>query len=269
MEKIISFIGAGSMGGALARGVCAAAEPKKVAVYAPTKKNTLVISKDTGCLLAETLKDAVTDARYVVLGMKPQVLPGALKEILPYLKQGQIIVSIAAGIKLTAIEEILAEQGLELPVIRIMPNTPVAIGKGVLLVARSGKTDEKSALELAELLKECGMVEHTSENFLDLGSPVMGCSPAFVYMFIEALADGGVKTGLTREKAQLWAAQAVLGSAAMVLESGMHPGELKDAVCSPGGTTIAGIGALEEHGFRAAIIAAVNAANKRNEELSK
>ena len=268
MEKTISFIGAGNMGGALVRGICGILSPKDVTVYAPTKKNTLPLSQETGCVVAETISDAISESEYIVLAMKPQMLPGTLRNMLRDLCSDKIIISIAAGVQIGTIEGILAEAGLENPVVRIMPNTPSEIGKGMLLMAHNSSLEDSDAEAIETMLSSCGMVEITSEKFLDLGSTVMGCSPAFVYMFIEALADGGVKIGLPRAKAQLWAAQAVMGAASMTLESGKHPGELKDAVCSPGGTTIAGVAALENHGFRAAVIAAVEAACKRNEELS-
>lgn len=269
VERKISFIGAGNMGGVLVRGVCGVLDPRFVTLYAPSKRNTAVLAGETGCLTAETLEEAVSASDIIVLAMKPQTLPEVLRQMLPSLKTGKILVSVAAGLKIAVIEGILREGGLELPVIRIMPNTPAKIAKGVILMTESAGVQREDADAIAGLFEPCGLVERISEKYLDMGSPVTSCSPAFVYMFIEALADGGVKIGLPRDKAQRWAAHAVLGAAAMALESGRHPGALKDAVCSPGGTTIEGVGVLEERGFRSAVIAAVEAAYRRNEELSK
>lgn len=266
--KKIAFIGAGNMGGAIVRGVCSVLDPESVSVYAPSRRNTVPLSEETGCCISDSMADAVAGAKYVVLSMKPQMLIDALAELAQFLDGDSVLVSIAAGIKIETIESVLNKAGVKLPVVRIMPNTPAAIGQGVLLVAAGEGVREPDLAELSELLCPCGLVERTSESLLDLGSPIMGCSPAFVYMFIEALADGGVKIGLPREKAQLWAAQAVQGAAALLIESGKHPGELKDAVCSPGGTTICGVAALEQKGMRTAVISAVEAAAKRNSELS-
>ena len=159
--------------------------------------------------------------------------------------------------------------GYDVPVLRIMPNTCVAIGKGMTaLCARTG-VEESVIREVEEILSATGRVERISEGLMDQFSAVAGCGPAFVYPYIEALADGAVSTGLPRKQAMEYAAQMVMGAAAMVLESGRHPGQLKDEVCSPGGSTIAGVAELERGGLRAAAINAVQAAYEKSTKLGK
>ena len=194
-----------------------------------------------------------------------------LQGLLPALREGEatgeqrVLVSIAAGIQLSFLKDAL--DGLRIPAIRIMPNTPALVGKGTFLVAPDEGVTREQLDDLLEILSDCGMLLQVSEHELDLGSTVSGCGPAFVFMLIEALADGGVQIGLPRGMAQKLAANMVMGSAAMVLETGEHPGQLKDAVCSPGGTTIAGVAELEKRGFRAAAAQAVVSAWRRNCEL--
>ena len=275
MNKTVAFIGAGNMGGAIARAVSRAIDPAQVVIFDPTAAKAEALSRETGCCVASSGREAAGMARYVMLCVKPQVLPDVLRDLLPTLRaaadtgERQVLVSIAAGVQLAALSGLLGEGGLDLPVIRIMPNTPVAIGKGILLMAAGGRVNEEDYAGLEAILPQCGLLERTTEQYLDMGSAVSGCGPAFVYLFIEALADGGVQIGLPRAKAQLYAAQMVSGAAEMVLQSGQHPGALKDAVCSPGGTTIVGVAELENRGFRAAAAQAVVAAYNKNSQLSK
>lgn len=156
--------------------------------------------------------------------------------------------------------------GVDCPVIRIMPNTPAAIGAGVVQYCGQGAAEEELD-SFAALIAPAGLVDPTPEELIDAASAVSGCGPAFAYLFIEALADGGVACGLPRDKAAAYAAQMLAGSARMVLESGKHPGALKDAVCSPGGTTIQGVRALEKGGFRSAAMEAVIAAYEKTVKL--
>lgn len=273
MKDKFAFIGAGSMGGVILDRVCGAVDPAQVLVYRPNRRAGEAQAARLGCVLAGSGADAVRKAKYILLCVKPQVLPEVLAGLLPAMKEAaaaglrQVVVSIAAGIRLEAISAILDTAGLNLPVVRIMPNTPSAIGQGVLLMAPDDKAGEEDCAELERALSGCGLLERVTERELDLGSAIAGCGPAFVYLFIEALADGGVQIGLPRDKAQTWAAQMVAGAAGMVLRSGQHPGALKDAVCSPGGTTIAGVAALEQRAFRSAAAQAVVAAYEKNCKL--
>ena len=176
-----------------------------------------------------------------------------------------ILCSMAAGLSIARIQEMAGE---DYPVIRIMPNTPASVGAGMIQYCSANVTAEEEQ-EFLKLMAPAGRLDAVPETLIDAASSVSGCGPAWVYQFIEALADGGVACGLPRAKAQEYAAQMVLGSAKLVLESGRHPGELKDAVCSPGGSTIQGVRVLEEHGFRGAVTDAVIAAYDKTKEMGK
>jgi pyrroline-5-carboxylate reductase len=211
-------------------------------------------------------REAVYGAEFVFLAVKPQVLSTVLDEIAPALKENlTVLVSMAAGWTISAIQ---ARTHQKQPVVRIMPNTPALIGQGSIALALSPEVDEKQRADAMEILSKSGMVETMEEKYFDAVTALSGSAPAFVYMFIEALADGGVKAGLARDKALMFAAQTVLGAGAMVKDTGRHPGELKDMVTSPGGTTIAGVEALEKGAFRGLVMSAVDAALERAKELS-
>lgn len=257
------------MGGAIIEAVCRGAEPKNVLIYDRDTRKTEELSAKTGCLAMPDALDAVANAHFVFLCVKPNVLSDALREICPALKCDKVVVSIAAGVARSSIKTILAEAGLFLPVVRLMPNTPVAVGKGMILVSPERDVSEEDVSLLLAALAPGGMTSLIDESYIDAATPVFSCSPAYVYMFIEALADGGVMAGVPREKAQNFAAQAVFGAAAMVLETGKHPGQLKDAVCSPGGSTIVGVEELEKSAFRAAVASAVYEAYKKTAALGK
>ena len=169
-----------------------------------------------------------------------------------------------AGTSLERLAELL---GADKKIIRIMPNTPCAVGQGLTLVAPNDRVTAEELADFKALLSASGLLDDLPEHLIDAASAVSGCGPAYAYLFMEALADGAVKCGVPRAKAMRYAAQMLLGSASLTLESGHHPGALKDAVCSPGGSTIAGVAALEDRGFRGAAIAAVEAAYRRTEEL--
>ncbi|MBR6053261.1 MAG: pyrroline-5-carboxylate reductase [Clostridia bacterium] len=264
MQYEFGFIGVGNMGGALANAVCGALPAGKVAVCDADEKKTAAFVKQYGA--AALPLDKITGAcRFLVLGVKPQVLPSVLSAIRPTLADSTVLVSMAAGISISAIENAIPNK----PVVRIMPNTPCAVGRGLILYAKNAYvTDDDLSAFLAGFSK-AGTLVPIAEDKIDAASAVSGCGPAFAYLFVEALADAGVECGLTRADAQKFAALMLEGSAKMVLETGRHPGELKDAVCSPGGTTIAGVRALEEGGFRSAAMNAVRAAYLRTLELKK
>ena len=224
--------------------------------------------------------EAAGEGSFIFLAVKPQALAGVLAEIAPVVRKrlaegnAPVLVSMAAGWPISQIQAVLADgavpakdTAVKAPVARIMPNTPALIAKGLIAFAASPELTYEKAAELETMLKGAGIVDRVDESYLNAVTGLSGSGPAFVYLFIEALADGGVLAGLPREKALLYAAQTVLGSAAMVLETGEHPGELKDTVCSPGGTTIAGIAALEAGAFRSTVIQAVKAAWQRAGEL--
>ena len=217
--------------------------------------------------------DAAKEADFVFLAVKPQTLGTVLEEIAPVLRTRRdggapaTLVSMAAGWNIRKIQ-VLVDPALSkaVPVVRIMPNTPALISQGLIALAASPEVTEESLTVLEKLLSGAGIVDRIGEQYMDAVTGLSGSGPAFVYLFIEALADGGVLAGLPRDKALRYAAQTVLGAAAMVKETGKHPGELKDMVTSPGGTTIAGVAALENGAFRGTVMQAVAAAYRRSKE---
>ncbi len=256
------------MGSALARAAAASAGPENVYVFDVEQQKSKAFAEETDV----NLSDAEFIARhcdYIFLAVKPQVLRDAVASLTSVLEERTtdfVIVSMAAGVPLATIETMF---GFECPVIRIMPNIPAAAGKGVILYTPNRFADRNDVTDFCELMQGAGLLDRIDESKIDAASCVSGCGPAFVYLFLEALADGAVKCGLSRDKAQLYAAQTLIGSAEMMLQSGRHPGELKDAVCSPAGSTIEGVKALEEGAFRADVINAVVKAYERTLELGK
>lgn len=205
--------------------------------------------------------------KYLVLAVKPQFFPDVLKEIKEHVSKDQVVISIAAGITIDNIKQALSE---EIRVVRSMPNTPAMVLKGMTGICFSGDSfsdEERTVID--KFFSSFGRYEVFDERLINAVICASGSSPAYVYMFIEALADSVVSYGIPRDKAYTLVAQTVLGAAAMVLETGEHPGKLKDNVCSPGGTTIAAVKALEEHGFRNALMKASDACYARAEALVK
>ena len=270
--KKAAFIGVGNMGGALARAACRAVGADQVVLFNRTRAKADALADELGCDVAGSLEAAIYDAEYIFLGVKPygirNLLDGLVTPLADCHQRGEdkVIVSMAAGVQTGDMRPRLEGAGYDVSVVRIMPNTCAAIGKGMTALAGEGENALKG---VEEILSATGRVVRLDEGLFDQFSAVAGCGPAFVYPYIEALADGAVSTGLPRQQAVEYAAQMVLGAAAMVLESGRHPGQLKDEVCSPGGSTIAGVAELERGGLRAAAINAVQAAYRRNAELGK
>ncbi len=268
MQHSIGFIGCGNMGGALATAI--ARQDPNISLYLcdtdPEKASAL--SGSIGgkvCDLATLAREADT----VYLAVKPQGFGGLFQILSPLLKERKtppVLVTMAAGVSIAAVE---AYANISCPIIRIMPNTPVSRGQGMILYATNELVTEEQKNAFCASLTAAGRLDAIEESKIDAAGSLSGCGPAFVYLFAEALADGAVACGLARDKANLYAAQTLLGAATLLLESGKHPGELKDAVCSPGGTTIQGVRALEENGFRAATMSAVVAAYERTLELKK
>lgn len=269
-----AFIGVGNMGGALARAAVRVLGPEQVVVSNRTAAKAEALANQLGCAAADNL-GAVWQAEYVFLGVKPHLMGGLLEELAPVLAElhaageDRVLISMAAGKRIGDLKGYLSGAGYDVPLLRIMPNTCVAIGRGMTALCAGPEVEETHLRAVEEILAASGRVERIDEGQMDAFSAVAGCGPAFVYPFLEAMADGGVLAGLPREKALTWAAQTALGAAALVLETGEHPGALKDAVCSPGGSTIAGVAALEHGGLRAAAMDAVIAAWKRNQELGR
>lgn len=260
------FIGSGNMGGSLARAVCKAVGGDEVVISDKATAKAQLLASEIRCTAAE-VSVVAQSAKFIFLGVKPQVMKSALDEIAPILERRTdrfVLATMAAGLKMSDFDDML---GVKYPIIRIMPNTPVSKGKGMILYTANDRVYMDELSEFVDCLKFAGKVDKLEENLIDAASAVSGCGPAFVYLFAEAMADAGVECGLPRQKALEYAAQTLSGAAELLLTSGKHPGVLKDEVCSPGGTTIAGVHALEENGFRGTVMSAVKASFEKNKKL--
>ncbi|MCD7813871.1 MAG: pyrroline-5-carboxylate reductase [Lachnospiraceae bacterium] len=277
----LGFIGCGNMGSAIARAAVKKVAPAKVLLANRTAAKAEALAAELGCQSGSN-EEAVKFCRYIFLGVKPGMMEDMLTPLQKILReryeeegvrsmvndpdQGRmsqpetasfVLVTMVAGL---SIAEIQRMAGGAYPVIRIMPNTPVSIGKGMTLACVSPEVTEEQLREFEAFMAGTGRLDYIPEHLIDAASALSGCGPAYVYLFIEALSDGAVECGLPRQKALEYACQTLIGAASLVLESGSHPGALKDAVCSPGGTTIAGVHALERGGLRCAAMDAVKAA---------
>ena len=267
MKNTFGFIGTGNMGGALAKGAAKTMAGDSVFLSDGNMAKAQALADQLGCRAVSVAEAAACG--YVFLGVKPQHLPGLMQELAPILAQRQddfVLVSMAAGVQIADIRRMA---GGDYPVIRIMPNTPAAVGSGVILYDATENVSQEALRQFLTNMAQCGWLDPLPEKLIDAGSAVSGCGPAFVALFMEALADGGVMCGLPRDKAMAYAARTLEGTAKLLLETGNHPGQLKDAVCSPGGSTIVGVKALEEVGLRSAAIHAVEAAYIKTKELGK
>ena len=268
MEKFnIACIGCGNMGGAIVRGLCTIMDPKSIYVSAAHFESAQKFALETGVNACSTNDEAAQEANIIFLAVKPAYIKQVLAEISDSILQNTIIVSMAAGVTLDQLNQYCGGETSQ--IFRIMPNMPAQIGSGMTALCAMEGADSKNLETVKTLLESTGRVEVVGEKLMNCVTGISGSGPAFVFMFIEALADAAVLNGMPRPQAYTYAAQTVYGSAQMVLETGKAPAVLKDAVCSPGGTTIAGVAALEQDGFRNATIHAVTAATKRSEELSK
>ncbi len=263
----IGFIGAGNMGGALARAVFRANCGAELWIADTDTAKAEALATSIGGRVASGA-DLVLTCDYLFLGVKPQVLGAVLGGLRSALatRTDLTLISMAAGVTAAAVQE---KCGVVLPVIRIMPNTAVDAGEGMILYTCTPEVCEAARADFSAMLAAAGKLDEIPEGLIDAGSAVTGCGPAFAYLFIEALADAGVECGLPRDKAERYALQMLRGAATLCAVSGRKPGELKDAVCSPAGSTIAGVHALEAGGFRAAAMNAVQAAYRRTKELGK
>lgn len=256
------FLGCGNMGSAIARAV--SQKTKDIVITDRSGK-----ARQIADVLCITYGDAaaVADCDAVFLAVKPQMMQQAIEPVRQILQQKKpLLITMAAGLKLEAIENMV---GHRLPVIRIMPNTPAAVGMGMTLYCCNDLVSDGQLAQFLSDMEATGKLDSIPENLIDAAGVVSGCGPAYVYVFAEALADGAVACGVPRAKALEYAAATLMGAGKMLLETGLHPGVLKDAVCSPGGSTIAGINVLEQEGFRGAIMDCVKASYERNKELGK
>lgn len=260
--KTAGFIGTGKMGGALAHAVSKRFGGEEILLYDADSKKAEALAETLGAN-SVSLEYLLKNSKYIFLGVKPQVLESVLKEIKCEFNFESIIVSMAAGFSIERIENILGKA----KIIRIMPNTPVEVEKGMIVYDCNVYVEASDVNDFENMLEFAGEIDHISEKLIDAASALSGSGPAFTYMFIEAMADAGVKCGLLRDKAIKFAAQTVMGASELLLKSGKHPGQLKDDVCSPGGTTIEGVKTLEEHAFRGAVIDAISKTYDKNKKL--
>lgn len=259
------FIGCGNMGGALAKAL--RQSTPDILLASRTGDTAKALSAQLGCSYAESNDAIAAQCDCIFLGVKPQMMEKTLAPLIPALQEKKpLLVSMAAGL---TTQRICQLAGGEIPVVRIMPNTPVAVGKGFIAYCCNGLVDRDALAELVRDLRFSGELGQVEEKLMDVAGTVTGCGPAYMYMFLEAIADGAVACGLPREQAMRYAAITMSGAAQMVLDTHKHPGALKDAVCSPGGSTIEGVRALEENGFRGAVIDAITAAFRKNQQLGK
>ena len=270
----LGVIGVGNMGAAIIKGYLAGgADPKSVCVCGHNPERTAAFAKETGVTVCENIAALTQECGAVMIAVKPKDVKGVFAEMAAALTADKVIISIAAGLSITALSEMAAGAndtagtGRSLKIVRVMPNTPSMVGAGMSALCRSESVSDEEFEYVMNIFKSIGEAEEIAENLMDAVTGVSGSGPAFVYLFIEALADGAVLAGLPRAKATKFAAQTVLGSAKMVLETGQHPGELKDAVCSPAGTTIEGVRSLEAAGFRNAAMSAVIAAAEKSKKM--
>ena len=252
----IGFIGMGNMGYSMLKGVLNYLNPQDIIFTCLSSEKKEKISNETGVRYAESNAECANSAKYIILAVKPQVYNTVLKNIQNVITEESVIISLAPGITIAAIKE---ELGADIKVVRAMPNTPALVGEGMTGICyENGELDFAEKEFVEQFFNSFGKVVTVPEKLMSGVVCASGSSPAYVYMFIEALAYSVVKYGIPRQEAYKLVAQTVLGSAKMVLETGEHPGKLKDNVCSPAGTTIQGVAALEEFGFRNAIIKATD-----------
>lgn len=267
MSKI-AFLGAGAMGEALMRGLISASvyKPDEVVAFDPDATRLEFVVNALQIEKADDAAAAVRDADAIIVAVKPQIVASALAPLRDSMSADKTVISIAAGVTIAQLENCFAQP---VPVVRVMPNTPALVGHAATAIALGTHAGDEQKHIAHRIFAAVGIAVDVDEKLLDAVTGVSGSGPAYVYVFIEALSDAGVKMGLPRDVSTRLAAQTVLGAAEMVLQTGCHPGELKDKVTSPGGTTIAALHALENGSFRGAVYDAVEASTERSRELSK
>ena len=257
------FIGCGNMGGAIAKALSRSTKDILVSDRSGKAKG---LAEELGIAYG-TVAEVAANCDRIFLGVKPHMMQGVLAPLQGILAEKKpLLITMAAGLTM---EQIDSFAGGGFAVIRIMPNTPTAIGKGGIQYCCNASVDAAVVSDWLGDMEKCGLLDELEERLIDAGSAISGSGPAYMYVFLEALADGAVACGIPRAKAYEYAAMTMVGAAEMYLQTKPHPGALKDAVCSPGGSTIAGLRALEEHAFRAAATDCVIATYNRNKELGK
>ncbi|MEI6856324.1 pyrroline-5-carboxylate reductase [Psychrilyobacter sp.] len=266
--KKIGFIGCGNMSQAMIGGIVKAEifQGKNILVSDLNKKSLETVANKYGVTTTIDNLEVAKGSDILVLAVKPNLYNVVISQIKDTVKSDVIIVTIAAG---KSIESTETTFGKSIKVVRVMPNTPALVGEGMSSMTPNKLIETQELEEVIRVFESFGSTEVVEEKLMDVVTSVSGSAPAYVYMFIEAMADGAVLDGMPRDKAYKMAAQTVLGAAKMVIETGMHPGQLKDMVCSPGGTTIEAVTVLEEKGFRNAVIAAMRRCTEKSKEMSK
>ncbi|WP_058911502.1 pyrroline-5-carboxylate reductase [Entomohabitans teleogrylli] len=268
MDKKIGFIGCGNMGTAILGGLVASGQVPagNIWVYTPSPDNVAALREQYGINGAQSAQEVAQIADIVFGAVKPNIMLKVLSEVTSSLNKDTLVISIAAGVTL---DQLASALGHDRKIVRAMPNTPALVNAGMTSITPNALVTPEDIADTLNIFRCFGQAEVIAEPMIHPVVGISGSSPAYVFMFIEAMADAAVLGGMPRAQAYKFAAQAVMGSAKMVLETGKHPGELKDMVCSPGGTTIEAVRVLEEKGFRSAVIEAMEKCMAKSERLSK
>ena len=268
MDKRIGFIGCGKMGQAMITGMLQSSlvRPQQIIGSARSDETLLTVEQKYNINVTLSNQEVASSSDFLFIAVKPHLYKDVLQEVKDYVNKETIIITIAAGIDIAFIEE---QFDTEVKVVRSMPNTPSLVGEGMSVLSVNHLISEEEKQQVMSLFNSFGKSEIMDESLMDAIPAISGSSPAYVYMFIEALADGGVMQGVPRKLAYKLAAQAVLGAAKMVLDTEKHPGELKDEVCTPGGVTIEAVATLEKHQFRGAILTAMENCTNKSRGLGK
>ncbi|WP_343803030.1 pyrroline-5-carboxylate reductase [Bacillus carboniphilus] len=266
MEGKIGFIGCGRMARAIIEGMLSSeiVKPQQIMASAATDDTLDQVAEKYGIKVTSDNKEVAERAKYLFLAVKPNLHQKVIEEIKLTVSEETIVITMAAGVTLDFLRESFGEN---VKGIRTMPNTPSLVREGMTVLSVNDNVTKDELEDTLVLLETFGKVEVVAERLMDAIPAISGSSPAYVYMMIEAMADGGVSQGIPRDQAYKLAAQAVLGAAKMVLETGIHPGELKDQVCTPGGATIEAVATLEKAGFRSAIIAAMDSCTEKSKDM--
>lgn len=268
MNKTIGFIGSGNMGSAIIGGMISSKliEPLHIMASDINQSSLDGLEKQFGIKTTTDNKEVASQSNFLFLSVKPNIYPIIIKEIKDSIKESTIVVAIAAGQSIHTIEALFEK---DVKIVRVMPNTPALVGEGMAAVSANTLVTKEETEDILAIFNSIGKAEVVGEYLMDAVIGVSGSAPAYVYMFIEAMADAAVAEGMPRPQAYKFAAQTVLGAAKMVLETGQHPGALKDQVCSAGGTTIAAVCELENKGMRNAVISAIRVCAEKSRELTK
>ena len=268
MNKVIGFIGCGNMAKAMIGGIVKSklVESQNIIASAKSKETIEKVEKEFKIRTTLDNKLVSKEADFLILAVKPNMYNMVLEEIKDSLNKDSIVIAIAAGVTVKYIKESLGE---DIKVVKAMPNTPAMVGEGMTALTLDGSLTTEELNQVVSIFNSFGKTQILDESLMDGFTALCGSSPAYIYMFIEAMADGAVLQGIPRKQAYSMAAQAVLGSAKMVLETGIHPGTLKDNVCSPKGTTIEAVAKLEERGFRSTVIEAMRVCSEKSRNMNK